>query len=69
MPLVSLKTGKSGGPVVDATGALVGVVAQGAAGADNKFRYDVDAKDPRDWQTFLAPSTAVARIMEKSGVE
>ncbi len=58
--------GNSGGPVVDATGALVGVVAQGAAGADNKYRYDVDPKDPRDWQTFLVPCGAVERLLQEA---
>jgi len=61
--------GNSGGPVVDARGALVGVAAQGTAGEDNKFRYDVDAKDPRDWQTFLVPCDAVLRIMESAGLK
>ncbi len=61
--------GNSGGPVVDAKGALVGVVAQGAAGADNKYRYDVDPKNPRDWQTFLVPCDAVQRLMKKSGLD
>jgi S1-C subfamily serine protease len=61
--------GSSGGPVVDDKGRLVGVVAKGAASEENKFRYDVDAKDPRDWQTFLAPCDAVARLVEKSGLE
>jgi S1-C subfamily serine protease len=60
--------GSSGGPVVDRSGALVGVVAQGAAGEDNKFRYDVDPKDPRDWQTFLVPCTAVLRLLQRAGV-
>ena len=61
--------GSSGGPVVDATGALVGVVAQGAAGADNKFRYGVDPNNPRDWQTFLVPCGAVLRMLRNSGLE
>lgn len=61
--------GNSGGPVVDASGTLVGVVAQGAAGADNKFRYDVDPNDPGDWQTFLVPCDAVLGIMRRSGLE
>jgi len=61
--------GSSGGPAVDAQGALVGVVAKGASGEDNKFSYDVDPDDPRDWQTFLVPSTAVLGLMQKSGLE
>jgi S1-C subfamily serine protease len=61
--------GNSGGPVVDESGALVGVAAQGAAGEDNKFRYDVDPKDPRDWQTFLVPCQAVLRILQRSGLK
>ncbi len=61
--------GSSGGPVVDEGGSLVGVVAQGAAGADNKFRYDVDPKKKDDWQTFLVPCTAVLRLLHKSGLE
>jgi hypothetical protein len=60
--------GNSGGPVVDAAGTFIGVVAQGAAGADNRFRYDVDPRDPRDWQTFLVPCQAVARLMMKGGL-
>jgi S1-C subfamily serine protease len=58
--------GSSGGPVVDARGALVGVVAKGVAGADNGYRYDVDPKKKDDWQTFLAPCTAVLRLLQKS---
>ncbi len=61
--------GNSGGPVVDESGALVGVVAQGVAGADNNFRYDVDPKKKDDWQTFVAPCTAVLRLLHKSGLE
>jgi S1-C subfamily serine protease len=61
--------GSSGGPVVNETGRLIGVVAKGVATEENKFRYDVDAKDPRDWQTFLAPCTAVLGLMEKSELE
>jgi S1-C subfamily serine protease len=60
--------GSSGGPVVNESGVLIGVVAKGVATEDNKFRYDVDAKDPRDWQTFLAPCTAVLRLLQKAGV-
>jgi S1-C subfamily serine protease len=60
--------GNSGGPVVDEKGALVGVVAQGAAGADNGYRYEVDPKNPRDWHTFLVPCQAVAQILHKSGL-
>ncbi len=61
--------GSSGGPVVDERGVLVGVVAQGVAGADNEFRYDVDPKKKDDWQTFLAPCRAVLRVMQKSGLK
>jgi S1-C subfamily serine protease len=61
--------GSSGGPVVDEAGRLIGVVAKGAASDENGFRYDVDPKEPRDWQTFLAPCTAVLRLLQKSGVE
>lgn len=60
--------GNSGGPVVDRQGALVGVVAQGAAGPDNGYRYEVDPKNPRDWHTFLVPCQAVAQILHKSGL-
>jgi hypothetical protein len=48
---------------------LIGVVAQGAAGEDNKFRYDVDPEDPRDWQTFLVPCQAVLRLIDRAGVK
>jgi S1-C subfamily serine protease len=61
--------GSSGGPVVDEAGALVGVVAKGVAGADNGFRYDVDPKKKDDWQTFLAPCTAVLRLLHKAGLK
>jgi len=61
--------GSSGGPVVDERGVLVGVVAKGAAGADNKFRYDVDPKKPNDWQTFLVPCDAVLGILQRAGLE
>jgi len=44
-------------------------VAQRVAGEDNGFRYDVDAKDPRDWQTFLVPCDAVLQIMESAGLK
>src|SRR5262249_10162741 len=40
--------GNSGGPVIDAKGALVGVLVQGVAAADNGYRYDVDPKQPKD---------------------
>jgi S1-C subfamily serine protease len=60
--------GSSGGPAIDADGDLVGVVAKGASGVDNKFRYDVDAKKPDDWQTFLAPCDAVLRILQRAGL-
>jgi S1-C subfamily serine protease len=57
--------GSSGGPLVDANGELIGVVAKGAANAENGFRYDVDASKPDDWQTFLVPCRAVAAIIER----
>lgn len=60
--------GNSGGPVVDASGRFVGVVAKGVAGADNGFRYDVNPKDPRDWQTFIVPCYGVKRLLEKAGI-
>lgn len=61
--------GSSGGPVVDEQGALVGVVAKGAAGEDNGYRYDVDPAKEADWQTFLVPCQAVVSILKKSGLE
>jgi len=61
--------GSSGGPAVNDKGVLIGVVAKGVAAEENKFRYDVDPKEPRDWQTFLAPCTAVKRLLHKSGLE
>ena len=61
--------GNSGGPVVDETGALVGVVVKGAAGPENGFRYDVDRKKPNDWYSFLVPCQAVLRIMDRSGLK
>jgi S1-C subfamily serine protease len=60
--------GSSGGPVIDRYGMFVGVVAKGASGADNKFRYTVNPNDPLDWQTFLAPCDAVRRIMARAGL-
>ena len=60
--------GSSGGPVIDRTGMLVGVVAKGASGPDNKFRYTVNPNDPLDWQTFLAPCDAVLRILQRAGL-
>lgn len=61
--------GSSGGPAIDADGDLIGVVAKGASGVDNKFGYDVDPEKPDDWQTFLVPCDAVAQIMRKSGLD
>jgi S1-C subfamily serine protease len=60
--------GLSGGPVVDANGMLVGIVAKGAGGPENGFRYDVDPKKRDDWQTFIVPCQAVLRIMQRSGI-
>lgn len=61
--------GTSGGPVVDANGVLVGVVAKGAANEENGFRYDVDPNKRDDWQTFLVPCQAVLRIFNRSGIQ
>ncbi len=61
--------GSSGAPVVDEKGLLIGVVAKGAAADENDFRYDVDPKKPRDWQTFLAPCDAVLGLLQESHVE
>jgi S1-C subfamily serine protease len=61
--------GSSGGPVVDEAGRLIGVVAKGVAAEENGFRYDVDPKEPRDWQTFVAPCTAVLRLLQRVGLE
>jgi S1-C subfamily serine protease len=60
--------GSSGGPVVDAKGALVGVVAKGVAGADNGYRYDVDPAKPGDWQTFIVPCRAVLALLERASL-
>jgi S1-C subfamily serine protease len=60
--------GSSGGPAVDEKGALIGVIAKGAAAPENGFRYDVDPKKPGDWQTFLVPCQAVLRILHASGL-
>jgi Trypsin-like peptidase domain len=61
--------GSSGGPAVNEAGRLIGVVAKGAATDENGFRYDVDPKEPRDWQTFLAPCTAVLELLRDSRLE
>lgn len=61
--------GSSGGPVIDESGVLVGVVAKGAAAAENGFRYDVDPAKRDDWQTFLVPCQAVSKIMRDSGLD
>ena len=60
--------GSSGGPVIDSSGALVGVIAKGAAAPENGFRYDVDPSKPDDWQTFLVPCQAVLRILQSAGL-
>ena len=60
--------GSSGGPVVDESGELIGVVAKGAASEENGFRYDVDAQKQDDWQTFLVPCRAVSAIIQRSGI-
>jgi S1-C subfamily serine protease len=60
--------GSSGGPAVDENGALVGVVAKGASGEDNGFRYDVDPAKEADWQTFLVPCQAVLAILKRAGL-
>lgn len=60
--------GNSGGPVIDAQGRFVGVVAKGVAGADNGFRYDVNPQDPRDWQTFIVPCFGVRRLLANAGL-
>ncbi len=60
--------GSSGGPVIDDSGALIGVIAKGAAAPENGYRYDVDPKKPGDWQTFLVPCQAVLRILQSSGI-
>lgn len=61
--------GNSGGPVVDDSGTLVGVLVQGVAGPDNGFRYDVDPKKADDWQSFLVPCQAVERILQRAGLK
>jgi S1-C subfamily serine protease len=58
--------GSSGGPVVDESGQLIGVMAKGAAAPENGFRYDVDPHKADDWQSFLVPCQAVVRIMQRS---
>jgi S1-C subfamily serine protease len=60
--------GSSGGPVLDDNGALIGVIAKGAAAPENGFRYDVDPKKTGDWQTFIVPCQAVLRILQTSGI-
>jgi S1-C subfamily serine protease len=60
--------GNSGGPVVDGNAALVGVMAKGAANAENGFRYDVDPQKLNDWHSFLVPCHALSKILERSGI-
>jgi S1-C subfamily serine protease len=60
--------GSSGGPVIDESGMLIGVMAKGAAAPENGFRYDVDPKKTGDWHSFLVPCQAVLRVMQASGL-
>ena len=58
--------GNSGGPVLAADGALVGVMVKGAAGPQNNFRYDVDPKKKDDWHSFLVPCEGVLRLLQQA---
>jgi hypothetical protein len=60
--------GNSGGPVVDENAALVGVMAKGAANAENGFHYDVDPQKQNDWHSFLVPCHALSKIVKRSGI-
>src|SRR4029079_14069901 len=60
--------GNSGGPVVDENAALVGVMAKGAANAENGFHYDVDPQKQNDWHSFLVPCHALSKILKRSGI-
>ena len=60
--------GNSGGPVLAADGALVGVMVKGAAGPQNNFRYDVDPKQKDDWHSFLVPCQGVLRLLQQAGL-
>ncbi|MBI1649350.1 S1 family peptidase [Hyphomicrobium sulfonivorans] len=60
--------GNSGGPVLAQDGSLVGVMAKGAAGPQNRFRYDVDPKKKGDWHSFVAPCSAVLQLLQQSGL-
>jgi len=60
--------GNSGGPVLAADGALVGVMVKGAAGPQNNFRYDVDPKKKDDWHSFLVPCQGIMRLLQQAGL-
>lgn len=61
--------GNSGGPVLAQDGSLVGVMAKGAAGPQNRFRYDVDPTKKGDWHSFVVPCSAVLQLMHRSGLQ
>ncbi len=54
--------------MVDENAALVGVMAKGAANAENGFRYDVDPQKQNDWHSFLVPCHALSKILKRSGI-